>query len=156
MIDYVQNEHQAVLRALAKVDWDSGEPIIDRLEYDSTQPYSAILAKWAVYRHAMDTGETGTAESYRGELQDIVENKKASWAMRDLAMDSLVMIGDWEGRDEWYLSLLEDETLLTIQDNGYTGLTTLISMSPINKWTEKMIELTKNQIRLCVRRQSAI
>ncbi|CAN5570544.1 hypothetical protein BH20ACI4_BH20ACI4_04180 [soil metagenome] len=142
--EYVQNEDQAVLRALAKVDWNAARSIIDRLENDSSQPYSAILAKWVVYRHAVETGDTSIADSYRRRLQDIVENKTASWAMRDLAMDALVMVGDFEGRDEWYLSLLEDETLLTIQENNYTGLTTLISMSPKNKWTEKMIELTQS------------
>lgn len=142
--DYVQNEHQYVLRALAKVDWDAARPIIDRLENDSSQPYSSILAKWVVYHHAVETGDTGTADSYRRQLQDIVENKTAAWAMRDLAMDALVTVGDFEGRDEWYLSLLNDETLLTIQDNGYTGLTTIISMSPKNSWTEKMIELSKS------------
>lgn len=142
--DYVQNEHQFILRALAKVDWDTARPIIDRLENDISQPYSSILAKWVIYRHAVETGDTSTADSYRRKLQDIVENKSATPAQRDLAMDALVMVGDFEGRDEWYLSLLDDETLLTIQDNGYTGLTTMISMTPKNSWTEKMIELTKS------------
>ena len=142
--EYVQNEDQAVLRALAKVDWEAARPIIDRLENDSSQPYSAILAKWVIYRHAVENGDTSMADSYRRQLQDIVENKTAAWAMRDLAMDALVMVGDFEGRDQWYLSLLEDETLLTIQENNYTGLTTIISMSPKNSWTEKMIELTRS------------
>jgi HEAT repeat protein len=142
--NYVQNDDQAILRALAKVDWDSARPIIDRLEYDPNQPYAAILAKWVVYQHAIDTGDSSTIERYRSDLQKIVENKTAAWAERDLAMDSLVMSGDWDGRDEWYMSLLEDETLLTIQDNGYTGLTTIVAMSPPKKWAESMIKLTKS------------
>ncbi|MGC2237815.1 MAG: HEAT repeat domain-containing protein [Pyrinomonadaceae bacterium] len=142
--NYVQNEDQAILRALAKVDWDSARPIIDRLELDSNQPYAQILAKWVIYQHAIDTEDSSLTERYRGELQKIVEDKKAAWAQRDLAMDSLVMSDGWKGRDEWYVSLLEDETLLTIQDNGYTGLTTLIAMSPPDKWIDTMIKLAKS------------
>ena len=142
--NYVQNPQQDVLLALAKVDWDSARPIIERLENDLSQPYSQILARWVQYKHAVDTDDSGAAEKYRRMLQDIVENKSAAWAQRDLAMDALAINGDWQGRDEWYISLLEDETLLTIQDNGNTGLTTLIAASPPKKWTEKMLGLVKS------------
>ena len=142
--NYVQNTQQDVLLALAKVDWDSARPIVERLESDSSQPYSQILARWIQYQRAVETDDSGAAEKYRRMLQDIVENKSAAWAQRDLAMDALAANGDWQGRDKWYISLLEDETLLTIQDNGNTGLTTLIAMSPPKKWTEKMLELVKS------------
>ena len=142
--DYVPNNQQDVLLALAKIDWNSARPIVERLENDSSQPYSQTLARWVRYKRAIDTEDESAAEKYRRMLQDIVENKTAAWAQRDLAMDALAASGDWKGRDEWYLSLLADETLLTIQDNGNTGLTTLISMSPPKKWIEKMIELVKS------------
>lgn len=142
--NYVQNPNQHVLRSLAKVDWDTAAPIVQRLENDPTNPYSSILAKWITYQHARDTGDSSTESSYRSELQKIVENKKATWAQRDLAMDALVLGGDFDGRDEWYMGLLEDETLLKIQDNGYTGLTTLMNLSPRKKWIERMIELSES------------
>lgn len=142
--NYVQNDHQLLLRSLARVDWDSAKPVIDRLINDSSQPYSVILARWVSYEHAMETGDTSAAESWRRELQMVVEDKNAAWAMRDLAMDALVLSGDWDGRADWYISLLEDETLLTIQDNGYTGLTTLISMSKPGELTDAMLKLTKS------------
>ena len=142
--NYVGNGDQDILRALARVDWDNAKPIIDRLMNDITQPYSAILAKWVSYEHALETGDTSNVERYRGELQKIVQDKGAAWAMRDLAMDSLILSGDWEGRDDWYISLLDDETLLTIQDNGYTGLTTIISSSKPGRLTAAMIKLTKS------------
>ena len=142
--NYVQNTHQDILLALAKVDWNAARPIVERLENDLSQPYSQTLARWVQYKHALDTDDSGAAENYRRMLQDIVENKTAAWAQRDLAMDALAISGDWKGRDEWYVSLLEDETLLTIQDNGNTGLTTLIAASPPKKWTEKMLELVKS------------
>lgn len=142
--NYVQNANQHVLRALAKVDWDAALPIVQRLENDASNPYSAILAKWVSYQHARDTGDFATENAYRHDLQKIVENTGATWARRDLAMDALVIEGDYEGRDEWYMSLLEDETLLKIQDNGYTGLTTLINLSPRKKFMERMIELSES------------
>lgn len=142
--EYVSNDLQSILRALGKLDWDRAKPIIDKLENDSSQPYSQVLAKWVIYQHALDTEDASLAERYRSELQKIVEDKNATPGQRDLAMDSLVLTAGWNGRDEWYMSLLEDETLLDVQENGYTGLTTLVSMSPPGKWTETMIKLTKS------------
>jgi hypothetical protein len=142
--NYVQNANQHVLRALAKVDWDAALPIVQRLENDQSNPYSVILAKWVSYQHARDTGDFATENAYRHDLQKIVENTGATWAQRDLAMDALVIEGDFEGREEWYLSLLDDETLLKIQDNGYTGLTTLMNLSPRKQWLEKMTELAES------------
>jgi hypothetical protein len=142
--NYVQNANQHVLRALAKVDWDAALPIVQRLENDQSNPYSVLLAKWVSYQHARDTGDFATESAYRHDLQKIVENTSATWAQRDLAMDALVIEGDFEGRDEWYLSLLDDETLLKIQDNGYTGLTTLMNASPRKQWLERMIELAES------------
>lgn len=143
--EYITNEDEHALRSLARVDWNSASPIVSRLESDASQPYSQLLAKWILYSRAIDEKNTGDAEKYRRELQDIVENKKEFWRKRDLAMDALVAGGDWDGRDEWYLSLLEDETLLEIQDNNFTGLTTMIAAAPPDKWIEKMIRLTKSE-----------
>ena len=142
--NYVDNVSQDVLRSLARVDWNSAKPIIDRMLYDSSSPYSTILAKWVSYEHAIAEDNSSDIERFRSELKKIVEDKNAAWAMRDLAMDSLVLSGDWDGRDDWYISLLEDETLLTIQDNGYTGLTTMISTSKPGKFNEAMIRLSKS------------
>ncbi len=76
-------------------------------------------------------------------LQETVENKNAKPGNRDLAFDAIVKVGDFNGRDDWYFSLLEDETLADLQVNGqsYTGLTTLLRVSPPEKYLSKMIEL---------------
>src|SRR5262249_42730502 len=115
-----------------------------RLETNLDQPYSQTLAKWVRYRHAIDADDPSTAEDVRKQLQKIVEDKKAPWAQRDLAMDSLVAGGPWQGRDDWYLSLFEDESLLAIQENGYTGMTTLLRASEPMAWQERMIKLLKS------------
>ena len=39
------------------------------------------------------------------------KTKRCCPAQRDLAFDALVSAKDWDGRDDWYLTLLSDETL---------------------------------------------
>lgn len=143
--EYISNEDQYALRSLGRVDWNSASPIISRLESDSSNPFSQLMAKWVLYQHALDEKNSSDIDKYRRELQEIVEDKEAHWRKRDLAMDALVAGGSWEGRDEWYLSLLEDDTLLKIQENGNTGLTTLVSSEPPEKWLEKMLEAVKSE-----------
>lgn len=142
--EYVTNQDE--LLALARVDFDRARPIIDRLNADISLKTSRALAKWAQYRHALDTGSTGDAEGYREELKKFVEDKTALPGMRDLAMDALASEKEWPGRDEWYYTLLEDETLGELKVNGtvHTGLTTLIQASPDEKYIEKMVELARS------------
>jgi len=135
---------QTELLALARVDFDRAKPIIERLLGDSSLKTSKVLATWAQYRHALDTNSTGDIETYRDALKAFVEDKSAMPGMRDLAIDALVSEKEWPGRDEWYFSLLGDETLAKLVVNGQTntGLTTLILNSPEDKYVEKMIELS--------------
>ncbi len=139
--EYVTNQESLI--ALAKVDWEKARPIVERLLNNTGQPVSQTLARWVAYQHATDEGNSIDAERYRKALQETVENKNAKPGNRDLAMDAIVKVGDFNGRDEWYFSLLEDETLYDLKVNGssYTGLTTLLNMSPPEKYQAKMIEL---------------
>lgn len=141
---YIESEGKNALTALARVDWDRARPIIEQLENDSARPYSSALAKWLIYAHALEIDDQSTAERYRSELQKIVEDKTAPAGRRDLAMDALVVNKDFEGRDEWYLSLFEDDTMIGVQDKGFTGLTTLMTLSPPKKWTDSMLKLLKS------------
>lgn len=142
--EYVTNQNEVL--ALARVDWDKARPILERMLGDSSQPVSQTLARWAFYEHALREGDTGDIDKYRKELQETVEDKNAKPGNRDLAMDALVEAGDFAGRDEWYFSLLEDETLFDLRVNGasYTSLTTLLNHSPSEKYVEKMLELIKS------------
>ncbi|MGB5014094.1 MAG: hypothetical protein WBO68_08680 [Pyrinomonadaceae bacterium] len=137
---YVTNQEE--LLALAKFDFDKAKPLIDRLVADSSSRASLALAKWALYKHALETDSLGDIERYRDELKAIVEDKNNPDGMRDLAMDALSSEKDWSGRDDWYFGLLEDPTLVGMQ--RFTGLTTLPLMSPDEKYVEKMIELLKS------------
>ncbi len=143
--EYVGN--QAELLALAHVDFDRARPIVDRLYNDGGQRVSQVLAKWSLYRHALDTDSFGDINRYRDELKAVVEDKNATAGMRDLAFDALVKEKDWSGRDEWYYSLLADETLADLRVNGrsYTGLTTIVLYSPDEKYVQKMLDLVMSE-----------
>lgn len=142
--EYVTNQDE--LLALARVDFSRAQPILNQLYNDSRQPVSQTLARWALYRHAIDTDSLGDIERYRDELKATVENKQASPGMRDLAMDALIKEKDWSGREDWYMGLLEDETLADLKVNGrsYTGLTTIVLLAPPEKYMDRMLELLKN------------
>jgi hypothetical protein len=142
--NYVTN--QADLLALARVDWEKARPILERLLNDRNQPVSQTLARWAFYQRALREGNSSDIEKYRRELQSTVENRSEKAGNRDLAMDALVESGDFEGRDDWYYSLLSDETLFELRVGGsvYTGLTTIINHSPPEKYVSKMLELVKS------------
>jgi hypothetical protein len=139
--EYVTNQDEVL--ALARVDWDKARPLLERMLGNSQTPVSQTLARWAFYQHALAVNDSFDIDKYRKELQETVENKNFQPGNRDLAMDALVESGDYQGRDEWYFSLLDDETLYELKVNGqtYTGLTTLLNHSPSDKYVEKMIEL---------------
>lgn len=143
--EYVTNQKE--LLALARVDWDKAKPILERLLNDNNQPVSQTLARWAFYQHALKEQNSSDIETYRKLLKSTVENKTAKPGNRDLAMDALVEGGEFEGRDDWYYTLLEDESLHNLRVNGatYTGLTTLLNRSPKGKYTAKMLELVNSQ-----------
>jgi HEAT repeat protein len=135
--DYVTN-HDALI-ALARVDWDRAEPIVSRLYNNPGQKASRTAALWAMYVHALESNSTGDIERYRDELKEIVADKMLGDGVRDLALDALSLEKDWNGRDEWYASMMEDETLTDL--GRFTGLTTLIANSPEEKYIDRMIAL---------------
>jgi hypothetical protein len=142
--EYVTNQDE--LLALTRVEFSKAEPILNRLYNDPTQPVSQTLARWALYKHAIATDSFGDIEKYRDELKATVEDKTAGPGNRDLALDALVKEKEWSGRDDWYYSLLEDETLADLRVNGrsYTGLTTIIYHAPPEKYIPKMLEFLKS------------
>lgn len=142
--EYVTNHYD--LLALTRQDWNRAAPIVNRAYNDRSSPVARVGAMWALYRHALAEDSMGDIDRFRDELKAVVEDKSATNGMRDLAFDALVSEKEWSGRDEWYYSLLADETLSDLRVNGssYTGLTTLILYSPADKYRDKMIELAKS------------
>jgi hypothetical protein len=142
--EYITNQEEVL--ALARVDWDKARPMLEQMLNDGGKPVSQTLARWAFYQRALAEKDSGDIEKYRKQLQQTVENKNAKPGERDLAIDALVQSGDFDGRDDWYYTLLSDETLhdLRINDTTYTGLTTILNQSPPGKYTAKMLELIKS------------
>ncbi|QYO67637.1 HEAT repeat domain-containing protein [Leptolyngbya sp. 7M] len=138
--EYVRNHWEML--ALARQDWERAKPIVERA-YMDTNGVVRVGAAWALYRNALSGSSISDADRYRDELKAVVEDRNATPAMRDLALDALVGEAEWPGRDEWYFSLLGDETLADLRINGstYTGLSTIIQVSPPDKYRDRMIEL---------------
>ncbi len=138
--EYVDNQDE--LLSLTRVNWDKAEPIVTRMYNDKSQKVSQVLATWALYQRAKESGGSDV-DKYRDELKAVVENKEATAGMRDLALDALVKDEGWAGRDDWYVGLLEDETLSDLRVNGrsYTGLTTIMYHIADDRLTERMISL---------------
>jgi hypothetical protein len=138
---YVTN--QAELLALSRVDWERAAPILERLEGDGAQPVSRTLARWAFYARAIETENEGDVTKYRRLLQETVENRSLSAGNRDLAMDALVVEKEWDGREDWYVSLLSDETLYKL--DNYTGLTTILRFITPEKMIPAMVKLVDSK-----------
>lgn len=141
--EYVTSQEE--LLALTRVDWDRAESIVDRLYRDRSNKVSQVLATWALYRRSMISGGSDV-DKYRDELKAIVENREATDGMRDLALDALLKEDEWSGRDDWYLSLLEDETLADLRVGGrsYTGLTTIVYYTADDRLTDRFIALMES------------
>lgn len=143
--EYVTGQEEVL--ALARVDWDKARLLLEKMLDNNAQPISQTLARWGFYKHAIAANDSSDAEKYREQLKATVENKNAKPGERDLAMDALVEEGDFAGRDDWYYSLLADESLYDLRVNGrnFTGLTTIVNHSAPEKYLAKMLELLKSE-----------
>ncbi|HMM79199.1 MAG TPA: HEAT repeat domain-containing protein [Pyrinomonadaceae bacterium] len=134
---YVENQEE--LLQLTRFDFDKARPLIDEMYARDEDKATHVLARWALYRHAIESGSSMDADRYRDELKAIVENKELRAPLRDLAMDALVTEPEWPGREEWWISMFQDKTLQDL--GGYTGLTTLVNVSSPGMYSSRMLEL---------------
>ncbi|HLL14473.1 MAG TPA: HEAT repeat domain-containing protein [Pyrinomonadaceae bacterium] len=139
---YVENEE--ALKALAKVDWSSAEPLLRSLS-GGEQPRTAAFALALLHRHALENKDTGGEERFRTIMQAVASDRSAPARARDTAVEELSQT-EWPGRDEWYLSLFADETLLSPSDGhyGFSPLTTLFDRDP-DRWIPVMTKLVESK-----------
>lgn len=139
-------ENDEALSALAKVDPDTAEPMLQALS-GGGQPRTAAVALALLYGNARAAKDATAEEKYRARLQMVAADHNAPAHARDTAIETLTLT-EWPGRDEWYLSLFEDETLLGMSDGsfGFSPLTYLFARDP-EKWIPVMTRLVegKNQ-----------
>jgi hypothetical protein len=145
-----QNQYGSVaneeaLKALAKVDWRTAEPLLQSLLVEG--PRTAALATALLHRHAVEAKEEGDAGTYRAKLMTMAGSRGLPAAARDTAIEEL-SLSDWAGRDEWYLSLLNDETLLKSHDGiyGFSSLSAPFDHEP-DKWIPVMAKLVESPNR---------
>jgi hypothetical protein len=146
----IENEEQ--LEALAKVDRASALPVLRSL-LASAQPRTSTLAITLLYRYAVEDGEQGDEERYRSQLRTIAPDRAAPGTARSAAIEALTR-SDWTGRDEWYLSLFADESLLELTDTSPVSnpLTALFNSDP-PKWIPILAEMVESKDR-AVRRNA--
>jgi hypothetical protein len=141
---YVDKEEALV--ALARVDWSAAEPLVQSLASGS-QPRSAALAIILLYKQAISSKDVDAEEKYRTRLKIISADRNSPAHARDAAIEVL-SITDWSGRDDWYISLLADDSLRECTDGIYLfhPLTTLFDRDP-EKWIPVMTKLVDSNDR---------
>ena len=141
---YVHNEE--ALESLVRVDWPTAEPLLHRLAGGS-QPRSAALAIALLYSNARDSKDAGAEEQYRVQLRGVAADRNSPGRARDTAIGALSRT-EWTGRDEWYLTLFSDETLLQPRDGNTMSspLTTVFNRNP-DKWIPVMTGLVESKNR---------
>lgn len=138
---------QDELIALTKLDWEIAEPILKTIENDAANVRASTLAKTLLYKNAVAAKNAAEIEKYRNDLKEIVSNRNLPASARDNASDALFET-EWQGQDEYYFSLMEDETLLFPQEKYqlFTPLTTLASKNP-DKWIPILAKLVGSKNR---------
>lgn len=139
------NVHKGeALIALAKLDWSNAEPLLRNL-LASGQPRSSALALSLFYGHAIDEKDMSGEDRYRRDLMSIASNQSQPGYARDAAIRALAAT-KWSGRDEWYMALLQDGSLLELSEDGFTySPLTEVFESDVEKWIPVMVRLLESK-----------
>jgi HEAT repeat protein len=111
---WVVNEDE--LLALVRLDWVTAEPILEKHSAGGASRVRT-LALALMYEHASEN-KTSDVLRLREELQAIAADDTETGYSRDRAIDSLLET-EWVDRDQWYLGLLESESLRDLRDGDY-------------------------------------
>ncbi len=118
-VDNADLEGGQYLEGLAKLDWQTANPLLEN-HAKSFSPHIAALAAGLLHKHAVESNEATQIKKFRELLKEIVANRQAPAGARQQAIKSLLDV-EWDGRNDWYLSLFSDETLIQAKD-GYSNL----------------------------------
>ena len=144
--DYGSVENAEVLTALAKLDWSRAEPLLQTLS-NTGQQRTSTLALRLLYEHSVDEKDATAELKFRTRLQSIAADKNFPGHARDTAIEALSM-KEWSGRDDWYLSLITDESVISLHDGsyGFSPLGTVFNSDP-DKWIPVMTKLVTGKDR---------
>ncbi len=137
-------DREVAVEALARLDWTNAEPLLRGL-LASGQPRSSVLALSLFYLHAVEEKDMSGEERYRRDLISIAANRNQLAYARSTAIEALSE-SEWSGRDEWYLALFQDETLLELGEKSYTfSPFDSMFLSDTEKWTPIMVRLLESK-----------
>ncbi len=109
LVNLAEEGREEGLRELSKLDWEAAQPIVEKLANSSDIPQK-IEALFLRRTHALEVKNFAQADSDLSKLKEFVSNRQYDPNDRSLAIKALM--GDkWEGRDDWFLSLLSDPAL---------------------------------------------
>jgi len=94
------------LAALARLDWKTAEPLLKDYAVGAA-PSTAAFALGMLYEHAAQNNQLADAGAYRDRLKRGASDPQSPDDARMIAVAAL-METDWQGRDEWFLSLFAD------------------------------------------------
>jgi len=137
-------ENANALAALAKINWEAAEPLLRNMAA-AGQPRLGALAISMFYQHAIDEKDSAAEEQYRKILKTIASNRDQPPYARDVAINNLSAT-EWAGRDEWYLALFHDESLIDPSEgiHSFSSLTTLCGSNP-DKWIPVMTRMVESK-----------
>jgi hypothetical protein len=129
------------LAALARLDWRTAEPLLKNYAQGAA-PLTAAFALGLLHEHAAQNNRSGDADTYRDRLKRVISDPQAPPKTRAMAVEAL-MKTDWQGRDEWFLSLFADPTLSEMED-GYRTINTLAG--PVKRDPDRWIPIISRLI----------
>lgn len=123
--------------SLAKLDAAGARPVLE-VHAAAGNPRVAALALSLLYQNAADPRDS---LFLRQRLIAIAVDPTAAGFARDRVIDVLLE-SEWDGRDDWYLTLLEDPTLGSLSDGvfGYSPLQALAQRDP-DRWIPRLAQL---------------
>jgi hypothetical protein len=133
-------DHDTLFTSLANIDWSITEPLLQRFA-DTGQQRTSTLAISLLYKHAVESGDASAEDKFRSQLQSIASDRNFPGRARNTAIEAL-SVTKWSGRDDWYLSLLQDDSLISLHD-GYYGFSPLgeVFNNDPDKWIPIMAKL---------------
>jgi hypothetical protein len=129
------------LSTLARLDWRTAEPLLKNYA-EGAAPRAASFALGLLYEHAAQNNRSAEANTYGDRLKRIVSDPQAPGKARAMAVEAL-MKADWQGRDEWFLSLFADGALRETQD-GYRTINALVG--PVKRDPDRWIPVISRLI----------
>src|SRR5262245_5347680 len=107
------------LRSLARLEWETAKPILESLIASGNEWFTPVALS-LLYEHAQRDGDSANAEKYRGLLKAIVANRESPKDARQTALSGL-MATEWNGQEDWFVSLFADPTLNNLRENEGDG-----------------------------------